>query len=247
MVRDVAAADADGMNLRDVFGRGHQGRHRAERLAEVVHVKARNDDAHTALGQLPGHVDDCIVEELRLVDAHHVDAFGALENGPRRIDRLGENRVALVRDDLLLGIAGVNLGLVYLNVEVGEPGPFEAADQLFGLAGEHRAADDFDPTGMLGAFYEHFYVILQDKYTKLMAKLYIVPTPIGNLEDMTLRAIRVLKEADLILAEDTRTSSVLLKHYDIQARLESHHKFNEHQKVESKRCVPPNFTPPNIS
>lgn len=66
-----------------------------------------------------------------------------------------------------------------------------------------------------------------------MAKLYIVPTPIGNLEDMTLRAIRVLKEADLILAEDTRTSSVLLKHYDIQARLESHHKFNEHQKVES--------------
>ena len=66
-----------------------------------------------------------------------------------------------------------------------------------------------------------------------MSKLYIVPTPIGNLEDMTLRAIRVLKEADLILAEDTRTSSVLLKHYDIQGRLESHHKFNEHQKVES--------------
>ena len=66
-----------------------------------------------------------------------------------------------------------------------------------------------------------------------MSKLYIVPTPIGNLEDMTLRAVRVLKEADLILAEDTRTSSVLLKHYGIQARLESHHKFNEHEKVES--------------
>ena len=66
-----------------------------------------------------------------------------------------------------------------------------------------------------------------------MAKLYIVPTPIGNLEDMTLRAIRILKEADLILAEDTRTSSVLLKHYAISARMESHHKFNEHEKVES--------------
>ena len=51
--------------------------------------------------------------------------------------------------------------------------------------------------------------------------LYIVPTPVGNLEDMTFRAIRVLKEADLILAEDTRTSSVLLKHYDIKGRLES--------------------------
>lgn len=62
--------------------------------------------------------------------------------------------------------------------------------------------------------------------------LYIVPTPVGNLEDMTLRAVRVLKEADLILAEDTRTTSVLLKHYDIQGRLQSHHKFNEHQTVE---------------
>ncbi len=59
--------------------------------------------------------------------------------------------------------------------------------------------------------------------------LYVVPTPVGNLEDITLRALRVLKDADLILAEDTRTSSVLLKHYDIHTPLKSHHKFNEHQ------------------
>lgn len=72
----------------------------------------------------------------------------------------------------------------------------------------------------------------EQRYEK-MAKLYIVPTPIGNLEDITLRALRVLREADLILAEDTRTSSVLLKHYEISARMESHHKFNEHEKVES--------------
>lgn len=64
-------------------------------------------------------------------------------------------------------------------------------------------------------------------------KLYIVPTPVGNLEDMTYRAVKVLREADLILAEDTRTSSVLLKHYDIHARLQSHHKYNEHQTVEA--------------
>ena len=61
-----------------------------------------------------------------------------------------------------------------------------------------------------------------------MGLLYVVPTPVGNMEDMTLRAIRVLKEADLILAEDTRTSSVLLKHFDIRNQLMSHHKFNEH-------------------
>ena len=65
-----------------------------------------------------------------------------------------------------------------------------------------------------------------------MAKLTLVPTPIGNLEDITLRAIRLLKEADLILAEDTRTTGVLLKHYDIQTHMRSHHKFNEHQTTE---------------
>lgn len=62
-----------------------------------------------------------------------------------------------------------------------------------------------------------------------MGKLYLVPTPIGNLDDMTLRAIKILKEADLILAEDTRTSSKLLHHLGIQNKLGSHHKFNEHQ------------------
>ena len=65
-----------------------------------------------------------------------------------------------------------------------------------------------------------------------MGKLYVVPTPVGNLEDITLRAIRVLKEADLILAEDTRTSGILLKHYEIKNAMQSHHKFNEHQTVE---------------
>ena len=58
-----------------------------------------------------------------------------------------------------------------------------------------------------------------------MGILYIVPTPVGNMEDMTMRAIRILKEVDLVLAEDTRTSGKLLKHYDIQNHLLSHHKF----------------------
>ncbi|MDR1720130.1 MAG: 16S rRNA (cytidine(1402)-2'-O)-methyltransferase [Dysgonamonadaceae bacterium] len=66
-----------------------------------------------------------------------------------------------------------------------------------------------------------------------MAKLYIVPTPVGNLEDLTLRAIRILKEVDLILAEDTRTTNILLKHHDIHNALQSHHKFNEHKTVEA--------------
>ncbi len=63
-------------------------------------------------------------------------------------------------------------------------------------------------------------------------KLTVVPTPIGNLEDMTFRAIKVLKEADLILAEDTRTSGFLMKHFEIRTPMQSYHKFNEHKTVE---------------
>ena len=66
-----------------------------------------------------------------------------------------------------------------------------------------------------------------------MGKLYLVPTPVGNLGDITLRALELLKTADLVLAEDTRTTGMLLKHYDIKARLQSHNKFNEHQTAEA--------------
>ena len=65
-----------------------------------------------------------------------------------------------------------------------------------------------------------------------MAKIYIVPTPIGNLDDITLRAIIVLKDVDIILCEDTRRSKKLLVHYEIETPLRSHHKFNEHQEVD---------------
>ncbi len=64
-----------------------------------------------------------------------------------------------------------------------------------------------------------------------MGKLYLVPTPIGNLEDITLRAIKVLKEVDVVLAEDTRTSGKLLKHFEINTHLQSHHMHNEHKQV----------------
>ena len=64
-------------------------------------------------------------------------------------------------------------------------------------------------------------------------KLYLVPTPVGNLEDITLRALSVLKSVDVIYAEDTRTSSVLLKKYGISTHMESYHKFNEHKRTDS--------------
>src|SRR5436190_7683418 len=66
-----------------------------------------------------------------------------------------------------------------------------------------------------------------------MSKLYLVPTPIGNLEDITVRAIRILKEVDVILAEDTRTSLTLLKHFGVETRMQSFHQHNEHKLVSS--------------
>lgn len=79
-----------------------------------------------------------------------------------------------------------------------------------------------------------WWQILRLKPTKKfkMSKLYIVPTPIGNLEDMTFRAVTVLKEVDAILAEDTRTSGKLLKHFEITTHMQSHHMHNEHKTVE---------------
>ncbi len=71
------------------------------------------------------------------------------------------------------------------------------------------------------------------QFNHIMSKLYIVPTPIGNLEDITFGAIRILKEVDLILAEDTRTSGKLLKHFEISTHMQSHHMHNEHKTVES--------------
>ena len=65
-----------------------------------------------------------------------------------------------------------------------------------------------------------------------MAKLYIVPTPIGNLDDMTIRGIKILESVDLILCEDTRRSKKLLNHFNIESKLRSHHKFNEHNEVQ---------------
>ena len=65
----------------------------------------------------------------------------------------------------------------------------------------------------------------------MAGKLYIVPTPVGNLDDMTPRAIQVLKQADVVLAEDTRTSGVLMKHFGIDTPMRSHHKFNEHSVI----------------
>ena len=84
------------------------------------------------------------------------------------------------------------------------------------------------PSFLFFYLFTFYFLLFLFTFAPEMGTLYIVPTPVGNMEDMTLRAVRILKEVDLVLAEDTRTSGILLKHFDIKNQLMSHHKFNEH-------------------
>ena len=155
MVGEVAAAHADGVHLRHVFGRSHQRRHRAERPARVIHVESRDDHPHAVVGQLSADIDDAFVEELCLVDADHIDIRGHQQDVLRRFDRRRTDGVGVVRDDLLLRVADVDAGLEDFYPLVGELCAFEAADQLFGFAREHRTADHFDPALAAGIFQKH--------------------------------------------------------------------------------------------
>ena len=155
MVGEVAAADADGVDFGDILRRGHQVGHRAEGFPGVVHVEPGDDHPHAVVGQTAADVHDAVVEELRFVDAHHVDIGGHQQDVLRRFDRRGADGVGVVRHDLLLGVAHVDAGFEDLDPLVGELGPFEAADQLLGLAREHRSADYFDPAFLAGIFQKH--------------------------------------------------------------------------------------------
>ena len=227
------ALHADGMYLGDVVGNGAEGRHGAEGYAAEVHVEPGNDDAHATVGQFVADLYQSFVEKLCLVDAHDVDVARQQQDAGRRVEWGRGYGVVVVAHHLFIAIARVDGGFEDFHLLLGKLCTTQTAYQFFGLAREHRAAYYFYSSWaaclarcwicLCIINYELFIIFAHD-----MGILYIVPTPVGNMEDMTLRAIRILKEADLVLAEDTRTSSHLLKHFDIQQHLLSHHKFNEH-------------------
>ena len=155
MVRQIAAPHADCVHLRDVLRRGHERRHRTERFARIVHIQPRGDHPHAAVGQRPAHVDDPLVEELRFVDPHHVDVGGQQQDILSRFDRRRPDGVGIVRHHLLVGVARIDAGFENLHPQVGELGAAQAADQLLGLAREHRPADHLDPPLLTGIFQKH--------------------------------------------------------------------------------------------
>lgn len=157
VVGQVAAADANGVYFRHVFGRRHQRGHRAERIAQIVHIQPCHDDADSVVGQLAADIHQTVVEELRFVDADDIHIGRQQQDVLRRIDRRRTERIGVVRNDVLFGITHVDARFENLDPLMGELGPFQAADQLLGLARKHRPANDFDPTFPAGIFQKHTY------------------------------------------------------------------------------------------
>ena len=152
VIGELAAFDADGVDLLDVLGDGHQERHRAERLAEVVGVKAGDDDAHAFIGKGLDDLDDAEIEELGLVDADHLDIVRDGEHLQRRIDRSGRDPVKVMGHDLNVRIAVIYRGLEDGDFLMGELCPLETADEFLCLSGEHGAADDLHAAGFYVVF-----------------------------------------------------------------------------------------------
>lgn len=233
MLGEITAVNADSVYLRHILRHRHERRHRTERLAQIVHIEAGHYHAYAPVCQCLNDVHEIVIKELGLIDTHNIYIAGKQQYAFCRIHRCRKDGIGIVTDNLFFGITGIDLGFEYLDVEICKLGTFQTAYEFLCLTRKHRTAYHFDPSGMLGVFHKHIFAYFCERLAKIlkMSKLYIVPTPVGNLEDMTFRAVETLKMVDLILAEDTRTSSHLLKTYGITTHMESHHKFNEHQTV----------------
>lgn len=245
-----AASYADGMHLSHFVGNGAQGGYGAEGHALEVHVESGHDDAYALVGKFVAYGHESVVENCASSmpttsmsdDSSNIDddeSTGVLIMELRSwlTTSISEYRVsrAGLKISTLCFANSARLSLLISSSVLPEnidphttsilPGRCASpARLLFIMAQNYK--DVLKIAKKYSVFCTHGLFNLY--LWRIMGLLYIVPTPVGNMEDMTLRAIRILKEADLVLAEDTRTSGILLKHFEIKNQLYAHHKFNEH-------------------
>ena len=139
---EVAASYADSVCLEDLVSNSHEGRHRTERYALIVHVETCYDNAYAAAGQLTAYIDDTHVEELCLVDAYYLYVFRQQQDAARRLYGSGHDGVVVVTDHFLFAIAGVDSRFEDFHFLLSKLCTTHTANQFFGLTREHRTAYD---------------------------------------------------------------------------------------------------------
>ena len=152
VIGELAALDTDGVDFLHVLGDGHQERHRAEWLTEIVGVKAGDDDAHALVGKGLHHLYDAEIEELGFVDADNLDIVRNGKHLERSVDRSGGNAVVIVGDHFNVRVTVIDSWLEDGYFLMGELRPLETADEFFGLSGKHGAADDLHAAGFYVVF-----------------------------------------------------------------------------------------------
>ena len=174
-VGQIAAAHADGVDFRHVLGNGAELGHGTEGIALEVHVETGNDDALAGIGQLVADVDESFVEELRLIDAHHVGLGREEQNGLAVLDGRRDDGVGVVAHHLVVAVAGVDDGFIDFNFLACYACTVHATQQFLRLSGEHASADDFNASA-LGEYFvvrhgeEWFGSLEVGRFNRLRAK-----------------------------------------------------------------------------
>ena len=204
-IRQIAAMHADSMGFIHIIGNRHQRRHRTKRHALEIHIETRTDDADAAIRQLLAYLDDTHIEELRLIDSHHINVIDHQQDILAAVHRRGLDHIAVVRNDILVTIPHVDGWFIDLHAQFSELRAFHTTDEFLGFTGEHRSAYYLDgtlpQTWSFGvSFRKHsfsFYLRLQSYYKKMTyTRVY------ATFYKFSFQFVRIEKDGDGAIVDE---------------------------------------------